>query len=154
MIEVYSKHNFLEYATKNNIIDDTVEQIPDYFICIDSTGGETGIQYFKKPHPNVLQLKFDDVNEDCVRWGDDIQSYYSGIGPSEKDLDILFEFLNKRDKTCPLHVYCAKGQSRSRAVKDFLTGNVKKVIHPESAYLKILEGLRKRDELSTTKLAV
>ena len=115
----YSKKDFVSKMQSENITDVTVEDTNDYYICIDSTGGPNSEPYFKQFHPNVLNLCFDDVAEDQTNWGEDIQSYYKAVAPTLTQIQHISNFL--KDACGTIHVHCMKGESRSKAVADYVS---------------------------------
>ena len=119
-IKVLSKKEFVSKMLSDNITDESVGSCGQYFICIDSTGGPDSTAYFERPHSNVIRLVFDDVEADCTNWGPDIQAYYNAIAMHEEQAHILFEFIRAIPKNSTINIYCAKGQSRSVAVKSFI----------------------------------
>ena len=114
----YSKKDFVSKMQKENITDTTVEDTNDYYICIDSTGGPDSEPYFKQFHPNVLNLCFDDVSTDSTNWGEDIKDYYTAVAPTLTQIQHISNFL--KDACGTVHIHCMKGESRSKAVADYV----------------------------------
>ena len=119
-INVLSKKDFVSTLTANNITDESVSSCEQYFICIDSTGGPESTAYFEHQHDNVIRLVFDDVEADCSNWGPDIQAYYNAVAMREEQAQLLFEFIKIIPKNSTINIHCAKGQSRSVAIKSFI----------------------------------
>jgi len=114
----YSKLDFISKLQAEGITDQTVEDSNDYYICIDSTGGPGSEPYFNKFHPNVLNLSFDDVSEDQLNWGEDIKDYYRAVAPTITQMSYIKTFID--NAVGNIHIHCTKGQSRSKAVADFI----------------------------------
>jgi len=120
IVKVFSKKNFVAVMLDNNISDASVEASGEYFICIDSTGGPDSQPYFSETHSNVIRLVFDDVEIDSLNWGADIQAYYEAKSMCEDHAVDLFKFIQTIPKNSTINIHCAKGQSRSVAVKSFI----------------------------------
>lgn len=120
IVKVFSKVDFVNSLLSNHITDDNVEQSGQYFICIDSTGGPRSAAYFEQSHNNVIRLVFDDVEEDAVMWGNDIQAHYDAVAMTMPQAVDLYEFIKTIPKNSTINIHCAKGQSRSVAVQSFL----------------------------------
>lgn len=121
----YSKKDFVSKMQKENITDTTVEDTNDYYICIDSTGGPNSDPYFEQFHPNVLNLHFDDVSEDKENWGEDIKAYYKAVAPTLTQITHIKRFIDSAVGT--VHIHCVKGESRSKAVADYV--NNTRIVH-------------------------
>jgi hypothetical protein len=118
-IQVYSRYGFEEVTT---FTDQNLDEFPnEYFICIHATGWIHAIPYFKQPHKNVLNLVFDDVEKDRKKW---IHEYvpitYNAIACTENQAILMKRFIDNIPDNSTVHVYCAKGQSRSPAVAAFI----------------------------------
>lgn len=122
--KIYSKNNFVEEMRRRNINDDTVESVNEYFICIDSSGGDGAIAYFKESHPNVIRETFDDVKEDMTKWGPDIKRYFSGIAITETQASNIAKFIKHIPVGSLINIHCFKGESRSKAVADFIDATI------------------------------
>jgi len=117
--QVYSRYGFEEVTT---FTDQNLDEFPnEYFICIHATGWIHAIPYFKQPHKNVLNLVFDDVEKDRKKW---IHEYvpitYNAIACTENQAILMKRFIDNIPDNSTVHVYCAKGQSRSPAVAAFI----------------------------------
>jgi hypothetical protein len=117
---IYSKEAFIERMEKLNITDDTVENMKEYFICINSTSGPDSTSYFLKEHPNVISMQFDDCEKDETKWGDDINCHYTAIAMSIGQAEELIEFIQRIKVGLPVHIHCKYGYSRSVAVHSFI----------------------------------
>ena len=118
-VQVYSRYGFEEVTA---FTDQNVDEFPnEYFICIHATGWIHAIPYFKQPHKNVLNLVFDDVEKDRKKW---IHEYvpipYSAIACTEEQASVMKSFIDNISANSTVHVYCAKGQSRSPAIAAFI----------------------------------
>lgn len=115
-IKVQPQFTFYETTEFN---DSNVESfVNDYFICINSSGYIHSIPHFKKPHFNVLNMYFDDTEKDKIKVADDIVYYARVCTPSQaKEIK---QFVEKIPNTATVHIYCAKGKSRSTAVAKFV----------------------------------
>ena len=109
------------FAYKQNIatIDDSTihKWFETFIISILDSSGPYGIPLFKKNHPNVITLTFDDV----IKSGDSSPTVHkNNIAFNIKMAEELYNFieLNKDKSTCVVH--CAAGISRSGAVGTFI----------------------------------
>lgn len=139
-IKALSKKEFVSKMLSDNITDESVGSCGQYFICIDSTGGPDSLAYFEQPHSNVIRVVFDDVEVNGTYWGPDIQTFYNAIVMHEEQAHILFEFIKAIPKNSTINIYCAKGQSRSVAVKSF-------ILNEEDGNPHVLKLLRKASGL-------
>ena len=117
-IYVMPKVKFHDMINRNGIDDNNVDEfIHIAFICIDDTSGDYYANpLFKMNHHNVLNLKFDDVEEDLQ------------VSPTNKEMTKAFtknqaekivNFLESNTNINTLIVHCAAGISRSGAVGQF-----------------------------------
>lgn len=121
IIRAFSHENFDVMCLKNNLNDDTVEINNNTayisIICTEECRryyleDETG-HWFKKDHPNVLNLDFDDITEDKMYKGHLFKAM------SEEQADKCIEFIeNNKNKNFEIH--CTAGISRSGAVSQFI----------------------------------
>lgn len=117
-----SQRRFNDYCQSLGYDDANVEKLEDCaFVSIIGTKdvlkeylneGDTQ-HYFIENHPNVLNLEFDDVDEDTYYNG------YMAYAINEEQAKQLYEFIKANDGKS-FYVHCRAGQSRSRAVVDFL----------------------------------
>lgn len=117
---VYSKDRFINEMTVRNITDSNVEESPEFFICIDPTGGPKSEPFFKENHHNVIKLQFDDCEQDEVKWGEKIQSYYDAKAMTFDQAKEIIFFLKKIPSNAAVNIYCWHGESRSVAVASLL----------------------------------
>lgn len=112
---------FNEYMSSNKINDKNIDKkLKDknvYLISIVDSFKDLK-PWFKKDHKNVLNLVFDDVNDDkewkkCKVFNEEI---------ANKIIDFL-ETTNTND--CQFIIHCAAGVSRSGAVGEFVSDFIK-----------------------------
>jgi len=121
-LEVYSHRLFDEYMKDMGLNDENVENTNMAFISI--IGTEECIKYwicendkhYFKDHPNVLNLEFDDIQDDVLYNGHHFKSMH--IEQAEKTVDFIENMFEKGVDTFILH--CRAGYSRSRAVAEFI----------------------------------
>ena len=73
--------------------------------------------YFNDDHHNVINLDFDDVDEDTKYNGIEFKSI------SSEQCEMLVEFISrnvKRDGNVDIYIHCRAGISRSRAVAEYI----------------------------------
>jgi predicted protein tyrosine phosphatase len=115
-INVYNQDNFRKLS---GFSDSNVDSfVNDYFICINSTGSYYSIPVFKLKHPNVLNMYFDDTEKNKVKTAGDI--VYFAIACTDNDAKEITDFIDKIPDNSNIHIYCAKGKSRSTAVAKFI----------------------------------
>ena len=121
-IDVYPHSFFEEICEKMGLNDSNVEDTNYAFIDIIGTpeclkyylDEEDTKHWFKENHSNVLNLEFDDVSKDEIKWKGHI---FKGI--SDKQAEELFDFIEKNiDKN--FKICCRAGKSRSQAVGNFI----------------------------------
>lgn len=116
IVKVYNQHDFKETTIYN---DDNVENRPDqYFICINSTGSVYSIPHFKRQHFNVINLYFDDTEYDRIKVSGSIVYYAKAC--TESQAKLIKSFVDMLPDYAMVHIYCAKGKSRSPAIKKFI----------------------------------
>lgn len=122
--KAYSHIDFDIICSTNHWDDDNVEELSDKaFISIVGTEEcqkyyleEVEEHWFKRNHPNVLNLEFDDVTHDLEWHGHIFKAM------TEQQAREAYEFIQKnlgRD----FYVHCRAGVSRSAAISDFITTN-------------------------------
>lgn len=121
IIRTLSHEDFDIMCYKSNLNDDNVESNTDKaFISIIGTKecrkyyleDETG-HWFKKEHPNVLNLEFDDVTQD-LNWNGHLFE-----AMTEEQAEKCIDFIeNNIGKT--FYVHCKAGISRSGAISQFI----------------------------------
>ena len=118
-----SHYLFDEKMKEMNLDDNNVENENDKaFISI--IGTEECIKYwicendkhFFKDHPNVLNLEFDDIEDNVLYNGHLFETMR--IAQAEKTVDFIEDVINKGVTT--IYVHCRAGLSRSRAVSEFI----------------------------------
>lgn len=119
-IIVYSRDKF---STNTPCNDNNVSEfINDYFICINATGNIHSEPFFKKDHSNVLNMYFDDVVEDTVKYfgptDSEFKCYAKACTVSQAKQ--MYEFIGSIADNSRLHIYCTKGKSRSVAVAKYV----------------------------------
>lgn len=126
-VTVISKTKFDAYCKESNIFDYNVDNIDAYAfisICTSLTCrsyyydkfGEDDFHYFKDDHHNVINLDFDDVEEDGIY--QDIPC----LAINEKQAIKLVDFIEK-NKNRNFVVHCRAGKSRSRAIGLYIVEN-------------------------------
>jgi predicted protein tyrosine phosphatase len=115
-INVYNQNNFRESSGFN---DSNVEQFPnDYFICINSTGSIYANPIFKIDHFNVLNMYFDDTEKNKIKISDN--NVYFAIACTDIKAKQIKNFIDTIPEISIVHIYCAKGKSRSPAIAKFI----------------------------------
>ena len=116
-ITVYSMNSFLSSIYN----DDTVDGYQNScFICIHSKNWVHSLPHFDRPHKNVLDMFFDDTDKDgtkTVKW---FGGKEKTISTYKITLEQAKEILNFTENYKDIHIYCAKGKSRSTAVAKYL----------------------------------
>ncbi|MFW6377147.1 MAG: hypothetical protein ACOCZ5_00740 [bacterium] len=116
-IFVLPKQSFDAYLTKENVDDENVENYPLMFISINDSEGRFSQSHFKREHPNVLILHFDDVSKD----GEPSPTNDKNTRAfNDEDADRIIEFIQKNEDKVGVLIHCAAGISRSGAVGQFL----------------------------------
>jgi len=122
-IEVLSHYLFDEDMIKMGLNDDNVENSDMAFISIIGTPeclkyylDEEGTKHYFKDHPNVLNLEFDDIEDNVLYNGHLFQTMT--IRQAEKTVDFIEDIINKGVRT--IYIHCRAGFSRSRAISEFV----------------------------------
>lgn len=121
-ISVFSQADFDIKMWRMNISDENVERETDKaFIsiigtpdCLNNYLHEETYHWFQKNTDNVLNMEFDDVNDD--------QFLYKGttfLGISEDQAKKCVEFI-ERNKGRNFYIHCRAGKSRSQAICRFI----------------------------------
>ena len=128
-VHILAKREFDGLMKQNKITDENVEKFNSiYFISLIDNHNREG-HYFKENHENVMNMRFDDVENDggpafLMKDDPDIDAFEEDKVKafSEKQAKDLYEFIKMhRDKeTCIVH--CMAGISRSGAVGSFVQG--------------------------------
>ena len=120
-VKIYSRTLFEQVMSDVN--DTNVDQLNEYFICINATGWIHGIPYFKKDHRNVINLHFDDVYKTGLKvipWFNNDQRIIYAQACSEDQAKKLKQFIETIPQDSKVHIYCAKGKSRSKGVEMYI----------------------------------
>lgn len=119
-IKVYSRDKFAACS----YTDETVElHTTDYFMCVNSTGWIHSIPFFKKSHPNVINLYFDDIFKTgikAVQWFNDTQLIIYASACTIKQAILIKDFIDNIPDNSVLHIYCTMGASRSQSIAQFV----------------------------------
>lgn len=120
-IHRYSKDDFIRQMSIGKINDQTVKNyLNNFFICLNSTGWKHSVPYFKEEHLNVINLYFDDVEQDGpkeIQWFNNTTKTIHAKAITADQASELKKFIEIIPDSSILHIYCAKGQSRSAAVE-------------------------------------
>ena len=122
-VKRYSKKEFEDTMQTHNVTDATVKGTSDYYICINATGWIHGIPYFKEHHLNVLNVYFDDVHKTGLKvipWFNNDQRVIYAWACSVDQALIIKQFISKIPDNSVVHIYCAKGKSRSKGVEIYI----------------------------------
>jgi predicted protein tyrosine phosphatase len=115
-IKVYPQFEFCETTAFN---DSNVEQFNhDFFICLNSSGNIHSIPHFKFEHYNVLNMYFDDTDVNRIKVSGDI--IYYAVACTVGQARTIKKFVDTIPDNSTVHIYCAKGKSRSPAVAKFI----------------------------------
>ena len=117
-IYVFSHDEFDSLCKNQGWDDSNVESLTDYaFISIIGTDAcrknyllDDTTHWFKEEHPNVLNLEFDDLEND-YEWKKDIIFKAMSEEDGQRCLDFIERNLGKR-----FYIHCKAGQSRSQGV--------------------------------------
>jgi predicted protein tyrosine phosphatase len=120
-VKVLSRPAFNRLMDKNGVYDDTVEKFDKaFFISINDTSDlRLGVNrtHFKREHPNVKILYFDDVEKE----GETSPTNPYRCEPfSEKQAEELLDFIESNSDKLQCFVHCMAGISRSGAVGAFV----------------------------------
>ena len=147
MITVWSKNKFDKVMSEMGLSSDNVVEKVDYaaFISIISPDQPAERHYFERDTPNVLNLEFDDADEEIEK------AYKLSASPvhlfSVEDANKIIDFIQS-NIGMDFYVHCTAGVSRSGAVgwfirqmtnsnfEDFCIHNPQ--INPNGYVLKIL----------------
>lgn len=84
------------------------QECQDYYI------EEKEFHWFKQPHPNVLNLEFDDISEDVITW-EGHNFYGLSMEDGKRIVDFIMGNLGK-----PFYIHCRAGRSRSQGIVRFI----------------------------------
>ena len=131
---VYSRNGFAAETLCN---DSNVEDfVNDYFICINATENIHSEPFFKKDHDNVLNMYFDDVLEDTVKYfgptDSEFKCYAKACTVSQAKQ--MHNFIKHIPESSRLHIYCTKGKSRSVAVAKYVNEVVNGILSTDDGH--------------------
>ena len=120
--------------------------LEDYVIGIHSTGWIHSKEIFPSSN-NVLNLWFEDVEKTglkAIQWFNNTQRIIYATACSDNQAKQIVDFIRKIPKNATLHVYCAKGQSRSVAVANYVRKYHNNEIIDDSSHNKHVYSLLER----------
>jgi predicted protein tyrosine phosphatase len=100
--------------------DKSVYSDNEFYVCINSSGGDDSITLIPMQKPNIINLWFDDVEQDQRKWGEEVGHWVDAKAITYAQADNLYNFLKNISNDSVINVYCSKGVSRSGAVAEFL----------------------------------
>lgn len=119
-ISVFSQNDFETKMYKLNLFSYNVEEVSESKAFIQIIGTQESLQKYLKENTthwfnkseadNVLNLEFDDINEDCFIYKD---IEFKGI--SDKQAEQVVNFIEKH-KGKDFYISCRAGKSRSQAI--------------------------------------
>ena len=122
-IEVLSHYLFDEKMRELNLNDENVENSNMAFISIIGTPecltyylDEGNTKHYFKDHPNVLNLDFDDIEDDVMYNGHHFKTMR--MEDAEKAIDFIEANIN--NGVTMFYIHCRAGYSRSRAFGEFI----------------------------------
>lgn len=121
-VKTYSLNEIRKYIEDNEINDNTVNGRPEYFISISNSAGPEYVELFHNDHHNVLELHFEDVEEDGYKTLNSLtqQGRVWCNAMSKKQADEVVKFVSRIPKGRMLHIHCEQGLSRSVAIADVI----------------------------------
>ena len=115
-VQVYNQDNF---RISSGFNDTNIEDFKNnYFIGVNSSGSRYSIPVFKKNHDRVLNMFFDDTERNKIKVSGPI--VYYAVACKSSQAKSIKEFVDTIPEDATIHVYCAKGKSRSTAVAKFI----------------------------------
>lgn len=125
LINRHSKDSFIQEMSLRKINDITLENSTgEYFICLNATGWKHAVPFFKSSHPAVINLYFDDVEQDGpkeIQWFNNKTKTIEAKAITVEQAKELKHFIKDIPDGSTVHVYCAKGLSRSAAVEAYIS---------------------------------
>jgi len=116
IVKVYPQFDFYNTTQFN---DTNVEQSnSDFFICLNSSGHIHSVPHFKFKHYNVLNMFFDDTDTNRIKVTGNL--VYYAWACTNHQADLIRNFIDTIPQDATIHIYCAKGKSRSPAVAKFI----------------------------------
>ena len=120
-IAIYNRNEFIEYLNKNQLSDNTVPYIDEYFISILPTGGPKGVRIFEEDHSNVITLVFDDVLIDELKdKHPDGEGFFTAKAFTTEQAILLNKFIDSIDITKKINIHCVEGKSRSTSIARYI----------------------------------
>ena len=119
----------------------------EYLIGIHSNGNWIHSEPVMADADNVLNLKFEDVEKTglkAIKWYNNTQRIIHATACSDKQAKQIIYFVRKIPKNATLHVYCAKGQSRSVAVANYVKKHYNNETIDDSGHNKHVYSLLER----------
>lgn len=123
-INVYSQNDFVEKMYRLGLYSYNVNEVKDDKAFISIIGTEECRKYYLEEdtnhwfnnctEDNVLNLEFDDVNEEEVKWNNIILK-----GISDRQAELIVKFIEKH-KGKNFYISCRAGKSRSQAVARYI----------------------------------
>jgi len=116
---------FQQTMLANGLDDDNVEKRGK--ACFIEICGEQDLlhmpHWFKRDHPNVLRLEFDDVEEPLQvhRLGEDGREYIPVVPITEAQGKAVLAFVERNREADICIVHCAAGVSRSGAIAQWIS---------------------------------
>lgn len=116
IVNVYPQFDFYNTTQFN---DNNVEQFnADFFICLNSSGHIHSVPHFKSNHYNVLNMFFDDTDINRIKVTGNL--VYYAWACTKQQANLIRNFIDTIPRDATIHIYCAKGKSRSTAVAKFI----------------------------------
>lgn len=131
-IKVFSVDEFRKKPIKKNILENN-----EYLIGIHSNGWIHSIPVIKEKHDRVLNLWFEDVEKTglkAIKWFNNTHRIIYAVRCSREQGKEIVDFVKRIPNNSTLYIYCAKGQSRSPAVANYVRKyiNHESVVSPET----------------------
>lgn len=118
----------------------------DFVIGIHSNGWIHSKEVFP-PSNNVLNLWFEDVEKSglkAIQWFNNTQRIIYATACSSEQAIKIVNFIKKIPNHSTLHIYCAKGKSRSVAVANYVRKYINNEIIDDSEHNKYVYCLLER----------
>lgn len=110
IVKTFSRCNLKQHRYSSN----------EYYICINSTGGPDKVPILNHNTSNILNIWFDDVEQDIYKWGEDVQHWINAKAITFVQANKLLDFIKTIPYDATVNVQCSAGVSRSGAVAKFL----------------------------------
>lgn len=92
----------------------------EYYVCINSSGGQDSVPILQHNTSNILNVWFDDVEQDIFKWGDGVQHWVDAKAITFSQANNILQFIKTIPNDATVNVQCSAGVSRSGAVAKFL----------------------------------